>query len=156
MTETSLRVILCNGAKLPDIYGQNEHVANLEYRERFQDRNINIQLPKFVRDVMHLPPRILDLLEIAGYIFSADRLIPRGSRNSVEYHNWARGIHFIIKVRDFDFWNNPDTRRKLTDTLLFMTGDKEYHFSFQPGHSTDPAGLFDTLTCPHKGYHSLS
>ncbi len=115
----------------------------LEYREGFPNRNINIQLPKFVRDVMHLPPRILDLLEIAGYIFAADRLISRGSRDTLEYHNWARVIHFIIRVRDFSFWNDHRTRTKLANALLFMTGDKEYNFTFQPGHSTDPMGLFD-------------
>ena len=97
MIEPSLRVVLCNGAEFPKTYAQSILVTKLEYREGFPNRNVNIQLPKFVRDVMHLPPRILDLLEIAGYIFSADRLIPRGSRNSVEYHNWAREIHFVIK-----------------------------------------------------------
>ncbi len=146
VTESSLKVILCNGAELPETSTQTDFVIKLEYREGFPSRNINIQLPKFVRDVMRLPPRILDLLEIAGYIFAADRLVSRGSRDTLEYHNWARRIHFIVKVRDFDFWNDPRTGKKLADTLLFMTGDKEYNFSFQRGHSTNPMGLFDNST----------
>jgi hypothetical protein len=67
------------------------------------ERNIQLSLPDFVRDVYHLPDRLLDLLEIAAYVFSADRLIRRGERDDVEYHAWARSFEFRIRVRDHAF-----------------------------------------------------
>ena len=66
----------------------------------------------FVRDVSHLPSRILDLLEIAAYVFCADRLASRGRKDNVEYHSWPRLFHFVIKVRDFDFWDTHDVKEK--------------------------------------------
>jgi hypothetical protein len=66
-------------------------------------RNIELSLPDFIRDVYHLPNRLLGLLEIAAYVFSADRLIRRRERDDVEYHAWARSFEFCIRVRDHAF-----------------------------------------------------
>ena len=82
-------------------------------------------------------------MEIAAYVFCADRLILRGNKTSVEYHGWSRLFHFVIKVRDWDFWNTIEVKEKLKEALVFMSGDQAYHFTFQPGHSTQPSGLFD-------------
>jgi 7-cyano-7-deazaguanine synthase in queuosine biosynthesis len=145
------KIILCNGAS--PIQNLANPVLKLEYRDDVPDKNITIQLPRFVRQAFRLPDRVLDLLEIAGYLYAADRLISRGSRSAVEYHGWARQLHFIIKVRDFNFWNNPAVQNKLAEALVFMTGDKEYKFTFQPGHSTPPTGLFDDpgIVLPEEG-----
>ena len=35
-------------------------------------------------------------------------------------------------------------RIPLAEALQFMTGDREYRFEFQPGHSTQPTSLFDS------------
>ena len=140
------RIVLCNGANLPRLWTQSEPLV-LEYRESTGNTpNIKLALPDFVRDVFHLPDRVLDLLEIASYVFCADRLTSRGRKDNVEYHNWSRLFYFAIKVRDFDFWNMPNVKEKLKEALVFMSGDRTYHFSFQPGHSTSPVGPFDTET----------
>ena len=44
-----------------------------------------------------------------------------------------------LKFRDFDFWDTHDVKEKLKEALTFMSGDRAYHFTFQPGHSTPPA-----------------
>ena len=138
------RIVLCNGADLPRQLAQSEPFV-LEYRESAASSpNIKLALPDFVRDVSHLPSRILDLLEIAAYVFCADRLASRGRKDNVEYHSWPRLFHFVIKVRDFDFWDTHDVKEKLKEALTFMSGDRAYHFTFQPGHSTPPVSLFDT------------
>ena len=41
------------------------------------------------------------------------------------------------------FWNKPEVKQALSAALKFVTGDREYRFNFQPGHSTFPTGLFD-------------
>ena len=151
MKNVSPQVVLCNGADLPKQWAQSEPLV-LEYQEfTGSTPNVQLALPDFVRDLLHLPDRllhlpdrILDLLEIAAYVFCADRRVARGSKNSLEYHSWSRSFHFVIKVRDFDFWNKPDVKEKLKKALVFMSGDQVYHFTFQPGHSTPPADLFDS------------
>ena len=142
MKNSSPRIVLCNGADLPRQWAQSDYLA-LEYREFADGRNIKLALPDFVRDVFHLPDRILDLLEIATYVFCADRLNSRGNKANVESHSWSRLFYFAIKVRDFAFWDKPDVKEKLENALVFMSGDRAYHFTFQPGHSTPPADLFD-------------
>ncbi|MGI8910157.1 MAG: hypothetical protein ACR2JR_06330 [Rubrobacteraceae bacterium] len=141
------RVVLCNGAILPAELGQDgdEHVLRLEYEEgRGGPKNVKISLPNFVRSVGHIPDRVLDLLEIAVYVFLADRSTSRGSRTALEYQGWARSLHFVVKVRDLDFWSRDDVTPKLAEALRFMSGDRDYAFTFQPGHSTPPANLFDS------------
>ena len=144
MNNVSPRIVLCNGAALPKQWSQFEPLV-LEYQESTGNlRNVKLALPDFVRDVFHLPDRILDLLEIAAYVFCADRQITRGDKAGMEYHGWSRLFHFVIKVRDFDFWNTPAIKERLKNALVFMTGDQTYHFTFQSGHSTPPADLFDS------------
>jgi 7-cyano-7-deazaguanine synthase in queuosine biosynthesis len=147
------RLILCNGATCPDTLPKSApKPLRLEYREQ-PDRNVTISLPDFVRDVYHLPARVLDLLEVASYVFAADRLLPRGRRAAVEYDSWSRLSHFVIKVRDIGFWSRGDVQRKLANALFFLTGDQEYRFSFQSGHSTEPTSLFDSefFRLPERG-----
>ena len=144
MRNVSPQIVLCNGANLPQQRVQCEPLI-LEYREGAgSTQNVRLALPDFVRSVDHLPGRILDLLEIAAYIFCADRLISRGGSANLEYHSWSRLFHFVVKVRDFDFWNAPTVKERLKDALAFMSGDQAYHFTFQPGHSTFPVSLFDS------------
>lgn len=146
MNDRSLHIVLCNDAELPHNLGQLAMAKplKLDYRPTYPSRNIKLKLPDFVRDVFYLTPRVLDLLEIAGYIFAADRLISRGSTDSIEYHSWSRSFHFVIKVRDYHFWSQPTVKEKLSLALCFMTGDREYSFTFQPGHYTPPTGLFNS------------
>ena len=144
MKDASPKVVLCNGADLPKQWDQYEPLV-LEYRESAGSaQNIRLPLSDFVRSVHHLPDRVLDLLEIAAYVFCADRLISRGSKANLEYHSWSRLFQFAIRVRDFEFWNTPSVKEKLKDILVFMSGDRMYHFVFQSGHSTSQEYLFDS------------
>ena len=137
-------LVLCNRASVPDENSSDRGAIVLDYMDRAGDlANVKIGLPNFVRDVYHLPDRTLDLLELAAYVYCADRMRSRGSKNAVEYHAWARSFHFVVKVRDYDFWRRSDVSAYLSQALQFMTGDREYRFSFQPGHSTPRTGLFD-------------
>ena len=139
-TERRRHLVLANGATgPPDTTGS----LRLHYIEGQPGQRLRISLPRFVQDVYHLPPRILDLLEIASYVFAADRRIFRGPKDAVEYHAWSRVIDFHIRVRDHDFWIQPTVTKALSDTLTFMTGDAEHTFHFEPGHATPPTGLFD-------------
>ena len=137
-------LVLCNRASPPGENSSDQGVIVLDYLDReCVLTNVKLGLPNFVRDVYHLPDRTLDLLELAAYVYCADRMSSRGSKDAVEYHAWARSFHFVVKVRDYAFWERTDVSACLSRALQFMTGDREYRFSFQPGHSTPRTSLFD-------------
>lgn len=141
-----VKFVLCNRAYSRSSKGNDakQNVLKLEYlRGKGNTRNVNLDLPNFIRRILYLPDRVLDLLEIAAYVFAADRLVKRGTRDSVEYHNWSRSFHFIIRVRDYPFWTSSEVGETLSESLEFMTGDRSFKFTFQPGHSTPPTNLFD-------------
>src|ERR1043166_2137672 len=133
--------VLCNGAKLPDL--GVEDALTLEYRP---DRhpNVRIGLPSFVDQLTHIPPRLLDLLEIAAYVYCADRWTSRGANEALEYQAWSRTFRFHIKVRDFEFWKQQEVVSQLSNVLVFLSGDRAFDFAFQAGHRTPPTSLFDT------------
>lgn len=143
MTAPTPTVFLCNGADRPADDTQNVEVANLSYSKGDPNCLVKVKLPTFVDQVYHLPTRVLDLLEIAAYVFAADRWAYRGPKDAVEFHSWPRVMRFVIRVREADFWNRPEIKVKLAAALVFMTGDREYTFEFLPGHSTPPTSLFD-------------
>ena len=136
-------VFLCNGADGHPNIPKVANVVRLTYLENDPERNVNLKLPKFVDQVYHLPNRLWDLLEIAAYVFAADRWTSRGADDAVEFHAWARKMRFVIRVRDADFWNKAEVKRRLSAALTFMTGDLEYTFDFLPGHSTSYTSFFD-------------
>jgi hypothetical protein len=142
MADVIQRNVLCNGAKLSTGVVAEPKPLRLDYR-RGQNQNIKIELPDFIQSVFHLPDRILDLLELAAYVYCADRSITRGPKDAVEFHKWSRSFHFHVKVRDFDFWKQPPIAHLLNEALSFLSGDREFVFTFQPGHHTPPADLFD-------------
>ena len=142
-TADASKIFLCNGATPSDGVELADYTV-LDYRPSGNEPPIvRLGLPDFVRSVNYLPPRCLDLLEIAAYVFAADRLTPRGSREAVEYQAWSRSIGFIIKVRDYEFWRDPSVGEALKAALRFATGDRAYEFTFQAGHTTPPTSLFD-------------
>lgn len=92
--------------------------------------NITIGYAQFIKNADDLPTRVLDLLQIAAYVFCGDRMANRGGRYSINYRSWARSFEFHIPVLDLDFWNNDKTKKALNDALTFMTGDRSYNFIF--------------------------
>lgn len=92
--------------------------------------NVTIGYEKFVRDPESLPPRILDLLQIAAYVFCADRMAFRGARGSLNNESWARSFEFNMPVMDLAFWNDAKTSKALCEALRFMTGGSKIHLCF--------------------------
>jgi len=132
--------LLCNGARFE--VPRNAKSLRLDYRPDEQP-NVRIELPSFVEQLLHIPPRLLDLLEIAAYVYCADRWSYRGTKSAVEYQAWSRDFVFHIKVRDFKFWSQSQIRQKLNAALSFLSGDRKFEFEFQPNHKTPPTSLFD-------------
>lgn len=157
MANPTRHIVLCNGAAkslVPARKGDKEPLR-LDYSE---GGHVRLRLPDFVRSIGTLPNRVLDLLEIAAYVFAADRLTDRGAKDLLVYDSWSRVFLFAIKVRDVDFWNDPVTKEKLKALLLYISGDRDYQFRFVGGHTTAPAHLFDHeefLLEPSKPHHVM-
>jgi len=121
---------------------RNAKYLELDYRNA--NGNVIIELNRFVNNVYKFrKDRIKDLLEIAGYVFAADRKTSRGAKDALEYHSWSRYFHFHFKVRDIDFWNREDVKNVLSEALCFMTGDYAYEFTFYEIEPDTPTNLFD-------------
>lgn len=146
MNHGVLAAIFCNGASdSKEVFSREPKTFHLNYlKSDSGTKNVTIGLGAIVQSVYHLPDRIRDLVELASYVYCADRLVKRGERNAVEYQSWARSFHFVVRVRDYDFWQQSSVSDSLAEALQFMTGDREYRFEFQPGHSTQPTSLFDS------------
>ena len=147
----SKHIFLCNGATLSR---PAEDAREHKFNYLGDESNVTIKLAEFVQDVSHLPEIILDLLEIAGYVFAADRSAVRGDKDLLEYHRWGRFMQFVIKVRKDEFWNREEIKSILSQALTFMTGDREYKFEFQPGHQTSPQSLFDVAKVSLASYYN--
>ncbi len=139
-------LIVCNQAS-PSTSLKKKHKDNtvvLEYERLGKAKpNIRILLPQFVSSVYHLPSRVQDLLELAAYVFAADRMITRGDKDALEYQAWSRSFHFLVSVRDYEFWNREDVKRTLSEALAFMSGDNTFRFTFEKGRQAFPSNLFD-------------
>lgn len=144
MIEGNIHTVLCNGASLGRKKRKDDNILILDYNPSEIERSVKIKLPDFVYSVNHLDDRIKDLLEIAGYVYAADRKTSRGLSDAVEYQNWSRNFKFIIKVRDHKFWNRSIVKSHLNELLTFMTGDNSYEFQFDAGRSNQPYTLFDS------------
>jgi 7-cyano-7-deazaguanine synthase in queuosine biosynthesis len=133
-------------------------VLRLDYRPGVPNRNVRLGLQSFVMNVLHIPERTLDLLELAAYIYAADRHTKRGDRDAVEFHSWSRRFRFRMKVRDLNFWKRADVQDALRSCLTFMTGDADFSFVFTGGHKTPPTSLFDQegTFLPPSGDHQIA
>ena len=136
MRSENTHIVLCSDAPLPKSIGKGlkHSILKLSYDPNSKSNNVKIGLPHFTQSLsVHIPERIKDLLEIAGYIYAADRSISRGAIDSLEYHSWARNLHFVFKVRDLEFWKLESTARLLTEALLYVSGDNKFEFTFVGG-----------------------
>lgn len=142
MNEFTEHIIACSGIKLKEYYGDPKYLE-LEHRVEHDNQNVHIKLNNFVTKLYKLDNRLKDLLEIAGYIFAADRKTFRGKPDATEYHGWSRAFDFHFKVRDYNFWKRTDIQELMEQALLFMSGDHSYKFNFYKADADFPTNLFD-------------
>src|SRR5580765_1067881 len=126
----SPRLLICSGATASDNLRKGR--VPLELDSIGNKANVNLRL----HDVAHvlrqnLSPRLIDLLEIASYVFAADTATSRGTEwtNDSTTEAWERDFTFVIPVRDEAFWNSAETKELLVELLNFLSNDK-YQFIF--------------------------
>ncbi|MDN5301095.1 MAG: hypothetical protein PWQ60_609 [Thermoanaerobacteraceae bacterium] len=126
----SPNIIICSNVH-PSKINPNGKVIRLSYFDNEKEKgNVRIALSRFIKNPDELPERIVDLLEIASYVFSADRAVDRGERDSLYNESWTRIFEFHIPVRDLAFWEQDNVKTALSNALVFMSGDRKYNFYF--------------------------
>ena len=81
----------------------------------------------------NLSPRLIDFLEIASYVYSADCATPRGKKwtDDDSTEPWSRDFSFVVSVRDLEFWARAEIQYLIEEILNFLSNDK-YSFNFVP------------------------
>lgn len=127
----SKRYIVCGDAA-PTLPAEHEADAlRLHLYGPDDDNKITLQIDD-IRTQMYkdVPDRFHDLLDIATYVFSADQAIHRGAKDVDTFgNNWRRHLHFVVPVRDLDFWQSGEVTQRLRGTLGFLSDD-HYEFDF--------------------------
>ena len=125
-------LIRCGGVQLP-----SRSKASLDLDIGGKSPNVNFEISQIARPLLaNVADVLIDLIEIASYVYCADQAITRGGDGvqSVGKY-WRRDLSFYIPVRVPDLWSSPRVQALLRDTLGFLSDD-EYTFHFSKSHSS--------------------
>jgi hypothetical protein len=97
------------------------------------NRNVNLRISDITRTMLStLPDLLLDLLEVAAYVYCADQHATRGDESLAQAGStWRRAMLFSIPVRLPEVWTSAPVLTALTETLGFLSDDI-YDFRFVP------------------------
>jgi hypothetical protein len=135
------RLVLCGGA----MRAGDDSPLRLALDGRSQ--NITLKLEDISsRLVKSLPDLLIDLIEIAAYVFCADQANSRGGEALAAMgSDWRRRFRFVIPVRHPDHWSNPKVLEPLVDALSFLSDD-DYTFDFENATNPVPPGNYLELS----------
>ena len=95
-------------------------------------KNVNLRIDSISRAMVgNIPDLLIDLLEIAAYVYCVDQRIKRGTEKLMDYgKDWRRSLTFSIPVRHPEVWNREEVQELLVKTLGFLSDDS-YAFRFR-------------------------
>ncbi|GIX10639.1 7-cyano-7-deazaguanine synthase [Elioraea sp.] len=102
-----------------------------------EGKNVNLRIDYITRAmVANVPDLLIDLLEIAAYVYCADQRVGRGRTTLANFaESWRRNLHFAIPVRKLAIWQQQEVQRLLAETLGFLSDDS---YSFEFRQARDP------------------
>ena len=128
------RLFACSGAKIAAADPVAAGRLRVELDSVGNKPNVHIRFENVARIFhQHLSPRLVDLLEIASYVYGADCATSRGKgwMDDASTEPWGRDLAFVIPVREPAFWNSAGISSLMTEVLSFLSNDK-YSFTFVP------------------------
>jgi 7-cyano-7-deazaguanine synthase in queuosine biosynthesis len=130
------RLILCGGAKRT-----GDSILPLALDGRAQNITLKVEdISK--RLVQNVPNLLIDLLEIAAYVYCADQAISRGGDAEIGMGSaWRRDFRFVIPVRNPNHWSNRKVLEPLCDALAFLSED-DYAFEFEEATNPVPVDKY--------------
>ncbi len=127
MKEIKPKLFLCSGIQISKTDNRIIDRDVIELDSLGDNPNVNVRLENISNLFnQNLSDRLIDLLEIATYVFTADSSSIRGTgfTNNGANEKWGRDFHFIIPVRDLDFWQSQEVSKLLTKIIDFTSNDK--------------------------------
>lgn len=127
------RYIICGNVDfhIPEEFQEDALYYHME-NNGDESRKVTLKIGDFREPLCrNIPKRFHDLLEIATYVYCADQEVYRGTDQDAKTFcsHWRRYFHFVIPVRDLNFWQQTDIQSILTGTLGFLSDDR-YDFTF--------------------------
>jgi hypothetical protein len=121
-------LVLCGSATSQDHLGPGV----LELRLHGPAPNVRLQIQDIGNQhVANIPDELVDLLEVASYVYAADSAIPRGGKTDAQMGaHWRRKLRFVIAVRCPELWLSTTVSSAFIDTLSFLSDDY-YVFEFR-------------------------
>jgi hypothetical protein len=122
-------LVLCGRVAAPR-RGKSDRIVRLDLGG--DEPNVALK----IIDISHrlstdIPDVIIDLIEIASYVYCADQAVTRGGEGVLKLgDDWIRRLIFHIPVRLPDVWSSKQVIDALKRTLSFLSED-EYEFRFQ-------------------------
>ena len=125
---------MCSGARVAgsDPVAKGRHCVELD--SVGSRPNVHIWFENVAKVLRQdLSPRLVDFLEIASYVFTADCATGRGKKwtDNDSMEPWGRDLAFVIPVREPDFWGTTKIKDLIEEVLSFLSNDK-YSFTFVP------------------------
>ena len=118
--------------------------------------NVHIRLENVAKVVrQNLSSRLIDFLEIASYVYSADCATPRGEKwtDDDSTEPWSRDFSFVVPVRDLEFWARAEIQCLIEEILNFLSNDK-YCLNFVPlGRDRSEQPYFDFADSKDWPFH---
>lgn len=136
-------LVLCGGVEEP----RENDASSLSLNLHGTSANVRLQIADISRRLLaNIPDVLLDLLEVASYVYAADSAIPRGGMIDAQMgKRWRRNFQFVIPVRRPDLWSSLPVSSALVETLSFLSDD-DYEFKFRS--LADPPPTADYFEFP--------
>jgi len=138
------RLIICGGA------GRTGGDSTLRLALSGRSQNISLKLEDISKKLIrNIPSLLVDLIEVATYVFCADQATSRGGGVQQGMgSDWRRDFRFIIPVRNPHHWNGRKVVEALSSTLSFLSDDN-YAFEFE--EATNPVAIQNYLQFGDNG-----
>jgi hypothetical protein len=97
-------LVLCGGLVQP----RAGHASVVNLNLYGTAPNVRLRMSDISRRLLrNVPDVLVDLLEVASYIYAADAAIARGGKTDAQMGaSWRRKFRFVIPVRQPDLWSS--------------------------------------------------
>jgi 7-cyano-7-deazaguanine synthase in queuosine biosynthesis len=125
---TNEHLALCGGAEAQPV----DEEKRLDLNLHGSSANVRLEIEYIGRRLpANLSDAHADLLEVASYIYAADRAISRGGEKDTNVGAlWRRKLRFVIPVRQPNLWSSDSVAAALVETISFLSED-DYKFEFR-------------------------
>lgn len=149
------RLFICGGASLKESDERRSGRTVKELRTFGADANVHFVVEDLCKSFgEQIGDRIVDLLDIAAYVYAADCNTERGHAgvDTDGKRTWSRDFHFVVPVKDLAFWRDQSVSKELMRLLGRLSNDR-FHFDFVGKPSKDRQQVFQYGDNPDWPFH---